>query len=194
MIDGECVDRGGACVCERPFGFQEIELAELAFAVSDPGDARGFLRGGKRRAGGVPRRGGRVRDFDASGRDLLLRIKQREPFRALLRTFTLRPDTWNNPEMDEVECDLPLWKAGLRVTDPRRPQPRYKVDVWLEAEDTAVDSYPGTVALTGTTKKNLKVTVPTDARQGQTIHLILAVQDNGTPTLTRYQRVVITVD
>ena len=32
-----------------------------------------------------------------------------------------------------------------------------------------------------------------DAAPGQTIHLILEATDNGTPALTRYQRLVVTV-
>jgi len=35
--------------------------------------------------------------------------------------------------------------------------------------------------------------VPQDAQQGQTIHLILEVEDDGTPAMTSYQRVVATV-
>jgi len=37
------------------------------------------------------------------------------------------------------------------------------------------------------------VTIPKDAVAGQTIHMILEATDNGTPTLTSYQRVIITV-
>ena len=35
--------------------------------------------------------------------------------------------------------------------------------------------------------------VPPNAAPGQTIHLILEVTDDGTPALTRYQRVIVTV-
>jgi len=35
--------------------------------------------------------------------------------------------------------------------------------------------------------------VPADATAGQTIHLILEATDNGTPALTRYQRIVVSV-
>jgi hypothetical protein len=35
--------------------------------------------------------------------------------------------------------------------------------------------------------------VPADAKPGQTIHLILEATDSGTPALTRYQRVVLTI-
>jgi hypothetical protein len=38
------------------------------------------------------------------------------------------------------------------------------------------------------------VIVPPDAVKGQTIHLILEVSDDGTPELTRYRRVIITVN
>ena len=35
--------------------------------------------------------------------------------------------------------------------------------------------------------------VPPNAVPGQTIHMILEVTDDGTPALTRYQRVIVTV-
>jgi hypothetical protein len=35
--------------------------------------------------------------------------------------------------------------------------------------------------------------VPTDAAAGQTIHLVLEATDKGTPPLTHYQRVVVSV-
>jgi hypothetical protein len=36
--------------------------------------------------------------------------------------------------------------------------------------------------------------VPADAAAGQTIHIILEATDNGVPAMTRYQRVILTVD
>jgi hypothetical protein len=33
--------------------------------------------------------------------------------------------------------------------------------------------------------------MPNDIKKGETIHLILEVKDNGTPQLTRYQRVIV---
>jgi hypothetical protein len=35
--------------------------------------------------------------------------------------------------------------------------------------------------------------VPDDAKPGQTINVILEATDSGTPPLTRYQRVVVTI-
>ena len=39
----------------------------------------------------------------------------------------------------------------------------------------------------------VKRTIPADARAGQTIHMICEVTDDGSPPLTRYQRVVIQI-
>nr|WP_321412299.1 hypothetical protein [uncultured Carboxylicivirga sp.] len=38
-----------------------------------------------------------------------------------------------------------------------------------------------------------KITVPDDAQPGETIHMICEVSDTGIPSLTRYQRVIITI-
>ena len=62
---------------------------------------------------------------------------------------------------------------------------------WQYAE---ADTYPGIVAVQNGTNQNASVSVPADAQKGQTIHLICAVTDNGTPQLTRYQRVVVEVN
>jgi hypothetical protein len=77
-----------------------------------------------------------------------------------------------------------------RASDPDKGQ---KV-AYSWSEDTAIDSYPGTATLNSTAGKNLKFTVPTDARQGQTIHLLLQVTDTAPLPLARYQRIVITID
>ncbi|WP_207508652.1 DUF1593 domain-containing protein [Telluribacter humicola] len=54
-------------------------------------------------------------------------------------------------------------------------------------------SYPNKVVISNPTQKQTEVLIPNDAVAGQTIHLILEATDNGTPALTRYQRVIITV-
>jgi hypothetical protein len=56
-----------------------------------------------------------------------------------------------------------------------------------------VGTYPGKVSFSNPTALATSVQVPTDAARGQTIQLVLEATDNGTPALTRYQRVVITV-
>jgi len=64
------------------------------------------------------------------------------PYRQLLRHFSLKADDWTQPELDPVESDLPLWKIhpDLKMTDPSRPQPRYQMQLWLEAVDNDLDS------------------------------------------------------
>lgn len=56
-----------------------------------------------------------------------------------------------------------------------------------------VGTYPGQVMLSNPTSLNSSMQVPADAMAGQTIHLILEATDNGTPALTRYQRIVVSV-
>jgi hypothetical protein len=54
-------------------------------------------------------------------------------------------------------------------------------------------SYDGSIEILDAAKRDASFTVPGDAGEGQTIHVICEVTDAGTPPLTRYQRVVLTV-
>ena len=56
-----------------------------------------------------------------------------------------------------------------------------------------VGSYPGNVVISNPNPAQAEVLIPGDAVGGQTIHLILEAIDNGTPSLTSYQRIIITV-
>jgi len=56
-----------------------------------------------------------------------------------------------------------------------------------------VGTYPGKVNIANATAAQAKVLIPKDAATGQTIHVILEVTDTGSPALTSYQRVIITV-
>jgi hypothetical protein len=62
---------------------------------------------------------------------------------------------------------------------------------WWRWKD--VDTYPGEVRISSPTSLATSVQVPADARAGQTIQLVLEGTDDGTPALTRYRRVVVTV-
>jgi hypothetical protein len=70
---------------------------------------------------------------------------KRLPYRQLLSQFSLKPDDWTQPELDPLDSDLPLWKTNpnLKMTDPSRPQPRYQMQLWLEAVDNDLDSEKG---------------------------------------------------
>ncbi|MBD2703584.1 DUF1593 domain-containing protein [Spirosoma sp. BT702] len=56
-----------------------------------------------------------------------------------------------------------------------------------------VGSYPNKVTISNPTSAQAEVLIPQDAVGGQTIHLILEATDNGTPALTTYQRLIITI-
>lgn len=74
------------------------------------------------------------------------------------------------------------------ATDPDKQTLTY--NWWVYDE---VGTYRGKVSLTNLNQPKATVTVPADAAAGQTIHLILAVTDAGATPLTRYQRVIVTV-
>lgn len=61
---------------------------------------------------------------------------------------------------------------------------------WWQFE---VGTYPGKADISNANATQTKVLIPKDAVAGQTIHIVLEATDNGTPALTRYQRVIITV-
>lgn len=56
-----------------------------------------------------------------------------------------------------------------------------------------VGTYNNPISISNPTSLQIKVTIPKDAVAGQTIHVILEAIDNGSPTLTSYQRVIITI-
>ncbi len=62
---------------------------------------------------------------------------------------------------------------------------------WWRWKD--VDTYPGEVNLSNPTALAIHLQVPTDAKPGQMIQLVLEAIDSGMPRLTRYQRVIVAV-
>lgn len=62
---------------------------------------------------------------------------------------------------------------------------------WWQYNDAG--TYPGDISIADSKSLTTTFKVPTDARPGQTIHVILEATDNGNPSLTRYQRIVVTI-
>jgi Protein of unknown function (DUF1593) len=56
-----------------------------------------------------------------------------------------------------------------------------------------VGTYPDKINITNENATQIKLLIPKSAVSGQTIHLILEATDNGSPSLTAYQRVIIIV-
>jgi hypothetical protein len=65
-----------------------------------------------------------------------------------------------------------------------------KVTWW---QDNAAGTYPGDVRFSDQGALNAAFHVPDDAQPGHTVHVILEATDNGTPALTRYQRLIVRI-
>src|SRR5262249_7964476 len=74
------------------------------------------------------------------------------------------------------------------VTDPDNDEVKV---TWWQYNDAG--TYPGDIAFSDPAALTTTFRVPVDAKPGQTINVILEANDNGTPTLTRYQRVIVIV-
>jgi hypothetical protein len=62
---------------------------------------------------------------------------------------------------------------------------------WWQYKDAG--KYKGDVVIKDADRAVASITVPADAKPGDTIHLIADVTDTGKPPLTRYARVIVTV-
>jgi len=74
------------------------------------------------------------------------------------------------------------------VSDPDQSAVTVK---WWQYNDAG--TYPGDITFSAPAALETTFRVPDDAKPGQTIHIILEATDGGTPALTRYQRVIVTV-
>jgi hypothetical protein len=98
-----------------------------------------------------------------------------------------------NHEPVIVAVDNIMAKAGeivelkAKVTDPDGNALTAK---WWQFR---VGSYKGDVKIENPGSLMTSFTVPSDAKSGETIHLILQADDNGMPQLVRYHRAIITI-
>ncbi len=76
-----------------------------------------------------------------------------------------------------------------KTKDPDDDKLSYRWWQYVEA-----DSYQGGVSISNANSKKASFTVPSDIKKGETLHIICEVKDNGTPQLTRYQRIVLTAE
>ena len=63
---------------------------------------------------------------------------------------------------------------------------------WWQYEEA--DTYKGTIEIHNAGQQDASFTIPNNSGNGETIHIICEVTDDGIPPLTRYQRVVLTVE
>ena len=62
---------------------------------------------------------------------------------------------------------------------------------WLQYKSAG--TYPGDISITNPNALTASLQVPADAEVGATIQVLIEATDNGTPPLTHYQQIVITV-
>jgi len=74
------------------------------------------------------------------------------------------------------------------ATDPDGNSLQYH---WWQYKEAG--TYKGAVDISEAEKQYSSFIVPSDVKNGETIHIILEVTDNGTPALTRYQRLIVTI-
>ncbi len=137
-------------------------------------------------------------------RDLLLYLKPMWHWiDALQNDFAARADWCVNDyahanHQPIVKCNLKdvCVKKGKKIrlsakgtSDPDGNKLIYRWWVYTEAS-----SYKKQISIKNSNQKTASIRIPEDANRGDQIHVILEVKDNGTPQLTRYSRVVITVD
>jgi len=79
-------------------------------------------------------------------------------------------------------------RLNAKVSDPDH---NAVTVLWWQYNDAG--TYPGDVTFSAPSALTTTFRVPLDAQPGQTIHVILEATDNGAPPLTRYQRVIVTV-
>jgi hypothetical protein len=79
----------------------------------------------------------------------------------------------------------------LNAQKTKDPDDDTLTTLWWQYHEA--DSYEGKITIQNASKQLASFTVPDDAKPGDTIHIVCEVIDNGTPPLTRYQRVVVTV-
>ncbi len=123
--------------------------------------------------------------FPAAQRDFAARLKW---------SVTPKYSDANHAPVAEIEGPLNVLaspgetiRLNAAVSDPDNDK------VFIKWWQFQVGTYPGKVGISNANMARAKVTIPRDAVSGQTVHVILEVTDNGSPSLTAYQRVIIIV-
>jgi hypothetical protein len=101
----------------------------------------------------------------------------------------------NHPPVAVFDGDLQIIAAGGSTvnlsangsSDPDGDNLSYN---WMYYEEAG--SYNGNISITNENSMNASVTLPS-VSSNTDIHIILSVTDDGSPNLTRYQRVIITI-
>jgi hypothetical protein len=157
---------------------------KTAVAPAAPAGGGGGGRGGQP----IPPRTATVnaRFFAAAQNDFAARLKW---------SVTPKFSDANHPPKVSVRGPLDVSAAHgstahlqANVSDPDKNNVKV---AWWQYNDAG--TYPGDVTFSDAAALTTDVRIPDDAQAGQVIHVILEATDDGTPRLTRYQRVIIRV-
>ncbi len=92
-------------------------------------------------------------------------------------------------QMRTAKTGETLTLDASRSTDPDGDQLSFS---WWFYEQAG--SFRGAVSIDKADAAKASVTIPADAKSGDTLHLVCSVKDTGSPQLTRYARVVVTIE
>lgn len=182
------IDDAGNPPYLSPAGVKNPNIPDPAPAAeARPQGAGGGGAGGMRRPT-VPQRTFEInnRFFAASQNDFAARLK-----------WSVTPNYKDANHEPKVSVKGPLdvtAKAGSKLnlegaaSDPDHNAVKV---TWWQYNDAG--TYAGDVHISDPNALKTSVDIPADAKPGDTIHIILEGTDDGSPALTHYQRVVVTV-
>jgi len=88
----------------------------------------------------------------------------------------------------KTQTQVPVKLSVHGSTDPDGDRLTYS---WWQYREAG--TYAGEVKIDGETSSTATITIPADAKPGDTIHVIAEVTDTGKPPITRYARFILTV-
>lgn len=102
----------------------------------------------------------------------------------------------NHPPVVKLAGDLntrvrPGTKVKLSAKGTKDPDGNKLTYRWWQY--TEADTFEGRVEIHNADKREAYFNVPDNIANGKTIHIVCEVRDNGMPSLTRYQRVVVEI-
>ncbi len=182
-------------------------LANFPLPAAAPADAAPAAGGGAAAAGGAGRGagagGGRGGAGAAGGPLTKTQIVNAKFIAAAQNDFAARMKWSVTPKFADANHEPKVTIKGAlavsakpgdtvrlegAVSDPDKNEVAVN---WWQYNDAG--TYPGDITLATPAATSTSFAVPADAQAGQTIHVILEATDKGVPALTRYQRVVVTV-
>ncbi len=169
------------------------------------GVARGLAPSGSDAGKGGPPRGGSVLSMNFQLPPVPARTAAitARLFAAAQNDFAARMQWSVTPRFSDANHPPNVGVKGpLEISAPRGSTVRLEGEVSDPDRDTATvtwwqyndaGTYPGDITFSDASALTTTFRVPEDATSGQTIHVILEATDHGNPPLTRYQRVIVTV-